>query len=181
MKTEAPDAYLHESFWSQWGIWIILALILLSAASIIILLIRKKNRVSSPPLTPSEIALWDIAIVRKTNPPLKQAAVDFSLILRKYLVGETQDPALYETQQEFNRRANALTSLPTALQGTTRDLLDRMAALKYEPHTPENDTLVNELADNTVQLINEIEASTRAKQEETDIVVKKTSSRLTKS
>ena len=95
--------------------------------------------------------------------------------LRKYLVGETKDPALYETQQEFNRRADALTALPSELQGPTRDLLDRMASLKYEPDTPENDSLVNELADDTVQLINDIEADAHRTKEETDLVVKKPS------
>lgn len=43
-------------------------------------------------------------MLRETHPSLRQAAVEFSLLLRKYLVGETKDPALYETQQEFNRR-----------------------------------------------------------------------------
>lgn len=102
---------------------------------------------------------------------------EFFPILRKYLVGETKDPALYETQQEFNRRADALTALPSELQAPTRDLLDRMASLKYEPDTPENDSMVNELADATVQLINDIEADAHRTKEETDLVVKKSSPR----
>ena len=61
---------------------------------------------------------------------------------------------------------------------STRDLLDRMASLKYEPDTPENDSMVNELADATVQLINDIEADAHRTKEETDLVVKKSSSRF---
>ena len=52
-----------------------------------------------------------------------------------------------------------------------------MAALKYEPDTPENDSLVNELADDTVQLINDIEDDARRTKEETDLVVKKPAAR----
>ena len=158
METQAPDAYLHAGFWDTWGIWLALAAILLAVAAAVILLIRKKGRTAPAPLTPAQSAVRDITMLRETHPSLRQAAVDFSLILRKFLVGETKDPALYETQQEFNRRADALTALSTELQGPTRDLLDRMAVLKYEPDTPENDSMVNELADRTVQLINDIDA-----------------------
>ena len=48
-----------------------------------------------------------------------------------------------------------------------------MASLKYEPDTPENDSMVNELANATVQLINDIEADAHRTKEETDLVVKK--------
>ena len=160
-----------------WGIWLALAAILLAVAAAVILLIRKKGRTAPAPLTPAQSAVRDITMLRETHPSLRQAAVDFSLILRKFLVGETKDPALYETQQEFNRRADALTALSTELQGPTRDLLDRMAVLKYEPDTPENDSMVNELADRTVQLINDIDAASRTTQEETDLIVKKPSAR----
>ena len=53
-----------------------------------------------------------------------------------------------------------------------------MASLKYEPDTPENDSMVNELADATVQLINDIEADAHRTKEETDLVVKKSSPRF---
>ena len=172
METQSPDAYFQAGFWDAWGIWIILASILLAVAIAVIVLIRRKGRI------PSETAIRDISMLRNTHPSLRQAAVEFSLILRKYLVGETKDPALYETQQEFNRRADALTALPSELQAPTRDLLDRMASLKYEPDTPENDSMVNELADATVQLINDIEADAHRTKEETDLVVKKSSSRF---
>ena len=177
METQSPDAYLQAGFWDTWGIWIMLASILLAVAIAVIVLIRRKGRTPAAPLSPAETAIRDITMLRETHPSLRQAAVEFSLLLRKYLVGETKDPALYETQQEFNRRADALTALPSELPGPTSDLLDRMASLKYEPDTPENDSLVNELADDTVQLINDIEADAHRTKEETDLVVKKPSPR----
>ena len=169
METQSPDAYFQAGFWGAWGIWIILASILLAVAIAVIVLIRRKGRIPAAPLSPSETAIRDISMLRNTHPSLRQAAVEFSLILRKYLVGETKDPA---------RRADALTALPSELQAPTRDLLDRMASLKYEPDTPENDSMVNELANATVQLINDIEADAHRTKEETDLVVKKSSSRF---
>ncbi|MCD8272602.1 hypothetical protein, partial [Akkermansia sp.] len=178
LETQSPDAYFQTGFWDAWGVWIILASILLAVAIAVIVLIRRKGRIPAAPLSPAETAIRDISMLRDAHPSLRQAAVEFSLILRKYLVGETKDPALYETQQEFNRRADALTALPSELQAPTRDLLDRMASLKYEPDTPENDSMVNELANATVQLINDIEADAHRTKEETDLVVKKSSSRF---
>lgn len=81
-----------------------LASILLAVAIAVIVLIRRKGRTPAAPLSPAETAIRDITMLRETHPSLRQAAVEFSLLLRKYLVGETKDPALYETQQEFNRR-----------------------------------------------------------------------------
>ena len=116
METQSPDAYFQAGFWDAWGIWIILASILLAVAIAVIVLIRRKGRIPAAPLSPSETAIRDISMLRNTHPSLRQAAVEFSLILRKYLVGETKDPALYETQQEFNRRADALTGGPEAIR-----------------------------------------------------------------
>lgn len=177
-ETPDPGIYLHASFWDTWGIWIILFSVLLVVAIIVIILLSRKKRPVTRQLSPAEAAIKDIGQIRETHPGIKHAAVAFSLTLRKYLVGETKDPALYETQQEFNRRANALTTLPSELQTPTRDLLDRMASLKYEPDTKENDTLVNELADATVKLITDIETASHQEQEETDLVVKKASHHL---
>ena len=172
MESQSPDAYFQAGFWDAWGIWIILASILLAVAIAVIVLIRRKGRIPAAPLSPSETAIRDISMLRNTHPSLRQASVEFSLLLR-----DTKAPALYETQQAFNRRADALTAPPSELQAPTRDLLDRMASLKYEPDTPENDSMVNELADATVQLINDIEADAHRTKEETDLVVKKSSPR----
>ena len=49
--------------------------------------------------------------------------------------------------------------------------------MKSAPDTPQNDSMVNELADRTVQLINDIDAASRTTQEETDLIVKKPSAR----
>ncbi len=179
VETQSPDGFLHYGLleiWADWYLWIIIPLVLLIALQIYRIKRNKKRRIAQP-LSQKEIALNAIAALRAENPDLKQAAVDLSLILRRYLVGETNDPALFETQQEFNRRANALITLPESMQNPTHALLDRMAALKYEPNTTNSATAVQELADSTVTLIKDIEAATRRPTEETDLFVHKHSSK----
>ena len=45
METQSPDAYFQAGFWDAWGIWIILASILLAVAIAVIVLIRRKGRI----------------------------------------------------------------------------------------------------------------------------------------
>lgn len=75
METQSPDAYFQAGFWDAWGIWIILASILLAVAIAVIVLIRRKGRIPAAPLSPSETAIRDISMLRNTHPSLRQAAV----------------------------------------------------------------------------------------------------------
>ena len=54
METQSPDVYFQAGFWGAWGIWIILASILLAVAIAVIVLIRRKGRIPAAPLSPSE-------------------------------------------------------------------------------------------------------------------------------
>jgi len=76
METQSPDAYFQAGFWDAWGIWIILASILLAVAIAVIVLIRRKGRIPAAPLSPSETAIRDISMLRNTHPSLRQAAVE---------------------------------------------------------------------------------------------------------
>ena len=98
------------------------------------------------------------------------AAVGFSLILREFITVKTEDPTLYETQEEFNRRVDALDSLPAQFQEPVKDLLDKLARMKYEPPTKSPKDAVNELANETVQIIKQIDQFHEKPEEETDVV-----------
>ncbi len=174
VDSSSSDGYLQYGLYELWQdhwVWIIVLITLIIIGLKVYLYIRRKKLARAAIITPAQIAAREINELCASHPTLKHAAVGFSLILRKYLVGETEDPALYETQQEFNRRANALTALPEHLQAPTRDLLDRMATLKYEPNTANDDSVVKELATGTLQLIENIEATHRAPTEETDLLI----------
>ncbi len=174
VDSSSSEGYLQYGLYELWQdrwVWIIILIALIIIGLQAYLYIRRKKLARAAIITPAQVAVREINELRASHPTLKHAAVGFSLILRKYLVGETDDPALYETQQEFNRRAGALTALPEHLQAPARDLLDRMAALKYEPNTPDDDAVVGQLAVGTLQLIDDIEATHRAPAEETDLLI----------
>ncbi len=61
------------------------------------------------------------------------AAVQASLILRRYLAAAAGDPSLYETHEEFITRADALEALTPAAREACRRGFASLAALKYMP------------------------------------------------
>lgn len=168
-----PDDLLHLPLLSPLE-WVLLLSILGVILALVIILLRKYFfRKKIVPLGPGEIAAEKIRDILASSPDLKTASVQLSLIFRSYLTGKAEDPALYETQQEFNRRGDALASIPLEFQNPSRELLDQMARLKYEPRSEQDDQKVKELATRTVDLINGIDSATKQPGEETDITARK--------
>ena len=60
-----------------------------------------------------------------------------SLILRKYLSLAADDPALFETQEEFIARNDALVSLTETARAACAAGFARLAAFKYAPEVPD--------------------------------------------
>jgi hypothetical protein len=75
--------------------------------------------------------------VEAANP--REAAVQSSLILRRYLSIAAGDPSLYETHEEFISRRDSLATLSTAAREACGQGFDRLAALKYAPQAPAGD------------------------------------------
>ncbi|MEG1937754.1 MAG: hypothetical protein RR138_01570 [Akkermansia sp.] len=138
---------------------------------LLVFLLRKLKKIIPPP-TSSQLAIAQIDRLMQSPPDLKTCSVQLSLILRSYLTGKAQDPALYETQQEFNRRGDALASIPTQFQIPVRDLLDKMSRLKYEERTNHDDQQAQELADTTKSLILGIDQYSAQNIIETDVMSK---------
>ena len=61
------------------------------------------------------------------------AATECSLLLRRYLVALTGDPALFETHEEWVSRHDAIENLDADLQQQTRSLFSQLAEWKYAP------------------------------------------------
>lgn len=154
--------------------WTLLISIIAIVLAILILLLRKfAIHKKTPPLTPGEVAISKVNSIVSSLPDLKTASVQLSLIFRSYLTGKAEDPALYETQQEFNRRGDALASIPLEFQNSSRELLDQMARLKYEPRSEQDDQKVKELATRTTTIIKGIDQATKLTTQETDITAKR--------
>ena len=69
----------------------------------------------------------------------RDAAVRSSLILRKYLSMAAQDPALFETHEEFIARHDAMAGLNQNARTAAAEGFSRLAALKYAPISPQAD------------------------------------------
>lgn len=66
----------------------------------------------------------------------REAAVQSSLILRKYLSIAAGDPALFETHEEFISRQDALQALTEDARNAAGHGFSNLAALKYAPEIP---------------------------------------------
>ena len=63
----------------------------------------------------------------------KETAIRVSLIIRSYLAKHLEEPALYETHEEFVSRHDALAKLPESTKLETRGFFSQLAELKYGP------------------------------------------------
>ncbi|MEI6674921.1 MAG: hypothetical protein WCO57_07065 [Verrucomicrobiota bacterium] len=77
------------------------------------------------------------ALDQINTPHARKAAVQASLILRKYLSRAANDPALFETHEEFISRHDALHTLTEAGRAGCAAGFAQLAALKYAPQDPD--------------------------------------------
>ena len=154
-----PEGYLSPEGLGSLEWTLIVAGVILLAGLIAWWIVMRKKPAAQPP-TAAEKALAEIADLETYKPSLKECALRLSLILRQYISGNTDDPALYETHQEFNLRVDSLSSLPDTLQNYTRQLLDYMAALKYEADPPQDEAIARQIINDTRKLIGDIEQAT---------------------
>jgi len=129
----SAQSFLIENPWSiEVIVFSILLLFLLIACFIYWFATRKKAIVLPP--SPEQIAYRELDAVQEslvTEQSIACISLKLSLILREYLTGETNDPALFETHQEFSQRMGALAKVPANKQLETRMLLERLAENKY--------------------------------------------------
>ena len=123
------EQFMMHNFWVPvaWGVGI--ALVLAAAALLLWYRRRRKHR----PAPPSEeaIALKALGELEQQLPSMRECSLRLSLIIRRFLTGQTQDPALYETHEEFSQRMDTLSAVPEECQYDTRYLLEGLADLKY--------------------------------------------------
>jgi LPXTG-motif cell wall-anchored protein len=60
-------------------------------------------------------------------------AIETSIILRRYLARSMGEPALFETNEEFISRHNALADLPAELRDDIASFFSALALVKYAP------------------------------------------------
>lgn len=68
--------------------------------------------------------------------PGREAAVEASLVLRRYLAVVGNDPALYETREETLARHGVFNAFSEAARGEARRVFRHLAELKYAADVP---------------------------------------------
>ena len=135
IEPTSPEAVLPDHGW--WP-WLLAAAILAALALAVAVLIRKRRSPAAQPdacqLAFAEAAASLMAI---TTVSCRDAAVQCSLILRKYLSDTARDTSLFETHEEFVSRHDALQSLTPETRTAVEACFSRLASLKYAPEIPD--------------------------------------------
>lgn len=150
-----PAQFIQSDMWLALA-WIIPVLIALVAIGVI-WWIRRSKKAEGPAPTPLEKALSALRTLEEQLPPIRECSLQVSLIVRQYLQGQVQDPALFETHEEFSQRLDSLATVPKECQYDTRYLLERLADLKYAGSQEQNPTQARTLIEQARALLNRID------------------------
>jgi hypothetical protein len=126
-----PDPWLEP--------WMIAVTLLLAIALLVVWYFQRKK---VPPVDPVALrraahAEAAAALDKIGAVPAREAAVQSSLILRRYLSIVAGDPALFETHEEYLSRHEALKDFSEEARSSAGIGFSRLAAIKYAPETPD--------------------------------------------
>lgn len=135
LEPASPEALVPD-----YGLWPWLAaaalVILLGLALWMFLRKRKPADANLAAIRKAALAEAQNALDKLSPSTCRETAVMTSLILRKYLAAAADDPALFETHEEFISRHDSLQALTPAARAAAEDGFTRLAALKYAPQVP---------------------------------------------
>ena len=132
LKEPAAMEGLLQGDDSQVG-WLAAALLALLVLVVWFISWQRRRRSKHAAGTRRDLAYHDAsaALQRITAADARAAAVQTSLILRRYLSLAAEDPALFETHEEFVARNDALLALSESASAACADGFTRLAACKY--------------------------------------------------
>ena len=130
-----PTEFIPEPS-TPWWIWALVALGVLLLLLALWLIIRHKKSTSSRHTLLDE-ARAKLSELRSQSAKLspEHIATKTSIIIRNYLETAFNDPAIFETNEEFTLRTNALKALHPDTKMQITHHLQQLSELKYEPHT----------------------------------------------
>ncbi len=152
----APETFLVDSMMWLWITAAVLVVLLTALAVYLIMRARRKPAVIAP--SSEYIALQRLDALAQSDQHSNAAAmsIELSLILREFITGETSDPTLYETHQEFHQRLDALSGMPKSCHEDTYQLLDNLARLKYSGPQQQSSETADQMLKLTRELIQRI-------------------------
>ena len=158
LEDNIPASTFHAAEYG-WLVALAAGILLLLIIGLLILR-RLRRKAPQPPPTAEEIALRALDHLDSTTLSPKAFSLQLSLIVREFLTGETQDPALFETHEEFSRRMDALSGIPD----DATQLLDELARLKYTAGIAHASMPLRPMTDRARSLISRIAEAQRQAQ-----------------
>ncbi|MEO5716173.1 MAG: hypothetical protein ABIT37_22020 [Luteolibacter sp.] len=137
LEPTRPEALVPDSWVEPWMMFTAAGLLVVFAA--VFLILRKKKATAVDPLAARKAAYQEAGTALEKMKALqaRDAAVQSSLILRKYLALAANDPALFETHEEFVSRHDSLKALNEDARRKSETGFTRLAALKYAAEIPD--------------------------------------------
>jgi hypothetical protein len=139
MEPASPEALIPS--YELWP-WLTAAAVLFALLLILLWLLLKKRKPAAINLMALRKAAFDdakAALENITPTTCRETAVITSLILRKYLSTAANDPALFETHEEFISRHDSLQALTAEARAAAEAAFTRLASLKYAEEIPDDD------------------------------------------
>lgn len=122
----------------SWWPWLVAAAVAVLLGIGVLVWLRNRKPAGGRPDRRREVArdeaLAGLAAVATDD--VREAAVLCSLLLRRYLSVVADDPALYETHEEFVARHDSLLALTAEARAQAEAGFSRLAARKYAPQPP---------------------------------------------
>ncbi len=131
---ESRDAIHLVPTWDPQLWWIFAAVAVMAIiVLLVVILLRKKPAIDAlkekrEAYLEAKAALSDGEV---TDP--RESAIRVSMILRRYLARSMNEPALFETHEEFIARHDGLKDLPDDLKSEAGAFFSKLAASKYAP------------------------------------------------
>lgn len=136
MEPPSPEALVPDSPVEPWMIIIAITLVLCVMA---LFLLKKRKRSKMDPMAARKAAYDEAAAALGKIGYVtgRDAAIQSSLILRRYLSTAAGDPALFETQEETLSRHEALKDFSEVAREAAGRGFARLASLKYAAVPPD--------------------------------------------
>ncbi len=131
---ESRDAIELVPRWEPEAWWFFAASAVIAIAILAVLLMRRKK--PSVDLSKEKREAYAEAkaeLVKIGGADLRETAIRVSVILRRYLSRSMNEPALFETHEEFVARHDGLKDLPDDVRSEVGGFFAKLAALKYAP------------------------------------------------
>ncbi len=156
---ESQEAMDLVPTWELEWWWIALPSVFLILLILLGYLLLRKSKVYDPKRAKREAFQQALSELTEMNVSLgKENVIMVSLVMRKYLAKSMNEPALYETHEEFIGRHDAIKDLDAELKSDISNYFSELALIKYGP--VENQVFyVDDLKHRSVKLLERIHAA----------------------